>query len=151
MATPRHQRKPAHLWPFAAILGPMLLLAVMAAWTLRADRRSVEQEARSRAAELAASMLAAAEAALNVVEFGTNGFSVTQGRDIFIVNNRLELVSPKPWAWPPVPAPITPDELAALGPNRLALWHTAEIALAGAATTGRLNVDANDSNPVELY
>jgi hypothetical protein len=41
------------LWPYAAILGPILLLALMAAWTLRQDRLLAEQEARESGEVLA--------------------------------------------------------------------------------------------------
>jgi hypothetical protein len=41
------------LWPFTAILAPILLLALMAAWTLRQDRLLAEQEARESAEVLA--------------------------------------------------------------------------------------------------
>jgi len=148
MAAPHQQRKPALLWPFAAILGPMLVLAVMAAWTLRADRRSVEQEAKTRAAELANIILAAAEQALNIIKFETNGFSVTQGRDIFIVNERFELINPRPWVWPPKPAPFTPDEYAGMRTNKLALWHAAEAALLESEKAGGLRIPGD---PIQLY
>lgn len=51
--------RPGLLWPFAAILGPMLLLAAMAAWTLRQDRLLAAQEARS-AGEILAQRIAQA-------------------------------------------------------------------------------------------
>lgn len=121
--------RPRLLWPFAAILGPMLLLAVMAAWTLKADRRSVEQAARTRAADLAAAVLEAAEKSLSIVEFGTNGpiaFSVSQGRDIFIVNDQFKLETPRPWTWPPIPAPLDQRDFANLTKDKLSQWRQAE-------------------------
>jgi signal transduction histidine kinase len=128
MAAPHNQHKFAHLWPFAAILGPMLLLAVMAAWTLRADRRFAEQVAIKRVADLAASSLAAIEKLLGVVEFKPDSFSVTQSREIFIVNQRFELTSPAPWCWPPKPAPFAAEDFSGLGTNKLRLWREAEAA-----------------------
>ena len=45
--------RPKLHWPYVAILGPIFLLAVMAAWTLRQDRLLAEQEARESSEVLA--------------------------------------------------------------------------------------------------
>ncbi len=55
---------PGLWWPLLLIIGPLVLLAGLAAWTLHLDRRSAEQEAQTRAAELGAVVLSAAEASL---------------------------------------------------------------------------------------
>ena len=130
--SPRHLQPstlllPKLLWPFAAILGPMLLLAVMAALTLRADRSSVEQEARTRASKLAATILEVAESAFRTVEFGTNTFSVPHG-DILFLNDRFEMTSPPTTQWPPKPMPLTERDFADLKPAKLAQWREAEAA-----------------------
>ena len=126
MAAPLQQRKPAYLWPFVVILGPMLVLAVMATWTLRADRRSVEKEARTRSAELAARMLEAAEKSLECLTY-SNGVAYWKG-DFFTVNEQFELTYPGPWVWPPRPSPLTTNELTRLAADKLDAWNSAEAA-----------------------
>ena len=124
----RRVPRPQQLWPFAAILGPMLLLAVMAAWTLRADRQSVEQEVKLRAAELAAEILAVAEKSLAIVEFQPNGFRLTQPHDLFRINERFQVVYPPAPCWPPEPAPLTDRDFKDLKPHKREQWEAAETA-----------------------
>jgi signal transduction histidine kinase len=129
MAAPLIQRKPTLLWPFVAIVGPMLLLAVMAGWTLRADRRSVEQEARNRAGELASTMLATAEKLLDAYENYTDSRPQSD-LEVFIVNERFDLVHPPSWEWPPKPAPLASEDFSGLEPDKLGQWRGGEEAFA---------------------
>jgi signal transduction histidine kinase len=115
-------------WPFAAILGPMLLLAVMAAWTLRADRRAVEQDARTRAADLAAAISAKLEESLRVLEVRGEAWVTREPQDYFLVNGRFELAYPIPRVWPPEPQPLTERDFAGLAPQKVEQWQAAEAA-----------------------
>lgn len=124
----RVARRPRFLGQTAWILGPLLILAGLASWTLVADRLSVQAEAKTRAGEIAASMLAGAEDSFQVLQFTKDGFSVTQGRDHFSVNERFELVAPRPRLWPPQPAPLTEVDFARLQSGKLAQWREAETA-----------------------
>ncbi len=126
MAAPKPQHLPACLWPFVVILGPMLLLAVMATWTLRADRRTVEKEARARSAELAARMLEVAEKSLECLTY-SNGVAHWKG-DFFTVKGQFELTYPGPWVWPPKPSPLATNEFDRLPADKLDAWHSAEAA-----------------------
>ena len=127
------RKPPAFLGQTALILLPLVALASLAGWTLMLDRRSAQEEAKAHAGEIAAAVLAAAEGALGIVEFNANGFSVTQDRDIFTVNDRFELVSPAPRVWPPEPAPLTEGDFSNLKPKKLAQWREAEAAFDGGA------------------
>jgi signal transduction histidine kinase len=122
------RKPPGFLGQTALILLPLVALASLAGWTLMLDRRSAQEEAKTRAGEIAAAMLAAAEGALGIVKFDASGFSVTEGRDIFTVNHRLELVSPAPRVWPPEPVPLTERDFSKLKPKKLAEWREAEAA-----------------------
>ncbi len=125
---PRVSRRPRFWGQVAWILGPLLILAGLASWTLVADRLSVQAEARTRAGEIAASVLAGAEDFFQVLQFTKDGFSVTQGRNHFSVNEQFELVAPRPRLWPPQPAPLTETDFARLQPGKLAQWREAEAA-----------------------
>jgi signal transduction histidine kinase len=116
---------PPLLWPLAVVLSPLLVLGVMAVWTLNSDRRSATQEAKARADEIASSVMSQAEDDLNVVQFENSGFRVTQGKNIVGLNHKQELVSPPPWVWPPQPAPLTKN-FSNLKSNKLAQWNEAE-------------------------
>ncbi len=127
------EKRPTILWPLAVVILPLLALALLAGWTLHWDRRSAEQEAQARVSELAATMLAAAENTLQIVEpqeiQSRMEFRVAKGRDIFIVNSHFDLTTPAPDTWPPRPAPLTERDYANLSPPKLAQWRAAGGAL----------------------
>lgn len=126
---------PLLVWPYYVVLLPLLALAGLAAWTLALDRRSAREEAQALAGEVAARILATAEQTLRPVEFSDAGFSVSQGRDLLILNPEFQLTSPPPYAWPPNPAPLTDQDFARLAPAKLTDWRAAETAFAAARWT----------------
>jgi signal transduction histidine kinase len=120
---------PPLLWPLVVVLAPLLVLGALAVWTLNSDRRSAQQEATARANEIASSVMSAAEDDLKIVQFETNGYGVMKGQNIITVNRNHELIQPRPWIWPPQPAPLTKD-FSNLKSNKLAQWNEAESAFA---------------------
>jgi len=117
---------PPLLWPLAVVLSPLLVLGVMAVWTLSSDRRSAQQEAKARAEEIASSILSLAESDFKMIDFKPSGFTAN-GREYLALNHKQKLVWPRPWVWPPEPAPLA---LGNLNSNKLAQWNEAERAFA---------------------
>jgi signal transduction histidine kinase len=130
--------QPRMLWPFAAVLLPLLALAGSAGWTLLMDRRSGQDEARARSEEIASAVLDALERGLNVIRADSPpipsdrrlSFSVALNHSLLVLNERFELASPSPWVWPPPPAPLTEQDFAALTSDKLAEWQAAGVASA---------------------
>jgi len=118
------------LWPFAVVMLPLCALATLAGWTLVLDRRSAQEEAKALAEEVAARYLASAENALRVIEFEGSGFRATSPCELLILNEQFALSSPRSWAWPPAPAPLTDADFASLKPGKLEQWRAAEAAFA---------------------
>jgi len=119
---------PKMLWPVGVVLLPLAVLASMAAWTLVKDRRSAQDEAKARAGEIAAALLSTAEEDLRIVEFRPNGYAIMKGQNTITVNELYELTNPRPWVWPPQPAPLTANDFASLKTNKLTQWREAEAA-----------------------
>lgn len=125
--TPK-RRSPSFLGQTALILLPLVVLAFLAGWALVLDRRSAQAEANARAGEIAAAALKATQNAFQIVGFYLPGWSPTQGRDRFTVNDRFELVAPAPRVWPPKPSPLTTSDFSNLQPRKLDQWREAEAA-----------------------
>jgi len=127
---------PRLLWPLVVVLAPLLVLGVLAVWTLHSDRRSAREEAKAQAGEIASSLMASAEGDLKVVEFGSHSVggmtlpkwsvNTRNGEDVITLNHNHELVEPRPWVWPPQPAPLTAKDFSNLKSNKLEQWHEAE-------------------------
>jgi signal transduction histidine kinase len=134
-ATPRPIglfKSPRLLWPLAVVLLPLLVLGALAAWTLNSDRRSARQEAKARADEIASAVMSSAEDDLKIVKFQSEGFYVTSGQNVITVDRNHELIEPRPWVWPPQPAPLTARDFSNLKSNKLAQWNEAEKAFGSA-------------------
>ncbi len=121
---------PRLLWPLVVVLAPLVVLGVLAVWTLNSDRRLARQEAKARADEIASAVMSSAEDDLKIVRFETNGYGVTKGQNIIAVNRNRDLVQPRPWVWPPQPAPLTARDFSNLKSNKLSQWNEAENAFA---------------------
>jgi signal transduction histidine kinase len=132
MARSRSNQKPTFLWQAVLILLPVIVLAALGLFSLRQDKRLVEQEARERAQQIADDLGERIEKDVTEYEvpqpadaFGMETVDAGSGLVSFQISSQGDLLYPPPYELAPVPQPLATSELS---DQQKEIWQAARAA-----------------------